>query len=92
MAFGSLAIFHCSRGPDNASGPLRKIKTHGFASPVFTGFAFVGLLQGYISKKFHNRALQSTLKMVFAKQWVRAITMDQPGGVGIQSKRITVGN
>jgi hypothetical protein len=87
VAFGSLAIFHCSRGPDNASGPLlildrassmlRKIKTHGFASPVFTGFAFVGFLQGYISTRFHNRALQATFKMIFAKQRVHALCMDR---------------
>ncbi len=34
---------HCSRGPDTASGPLRKTQVHGFASPSFGGFAILGL-------------------------------------------------
>ena len=39
-------------------------------------FALVGFLQGYISTRFHIRALQETFKIVFTKQGVHAIAMD----------------
>jgi len=42
--FGSLAILSLLGGPNIAFGPLRKIKTHGFASPPLDGFAFIVFL------------------------------------------------
>jgi len=42
------------RQPGDLVAKSTQLKTHGFAPPVFTGFAFVGLLQGYVSKKFYN--------------------------------------
>ena len=65
-------VDHDPRGaPNRAFCVLRKDLDHGFASPAFTGFAFVGLLPGDVSTKFHNRAFQSTFKIAhLASIWV----------------------
>src|SRR5215208_6943801 len=51
--FGSLAILLRTN---------MQPKTHGFASPVFTGFAFVGFLQGNTTIRVQKISLQFTVK------------------------------